>query len=83
MTAVACTPRGVDFALAMAHPSPMGAMMGLSLITIPLFLDTNTQSAHMLTQWVRLYHYGHLYMPSMAIAILHLRIHGDGQAGFR
>ena len=42
--------------------------MGLSLMTIPLFLDTNTQSAHMLTQWVRLYHYGHLLLPSMAIA---------------
>ena len=42
--------------------------MGLSLTTIPLFLDTNTQSAHMLTQWVRLYHYGHLLLPSMAIA---------------
>ena len=42
--------------------------MGLSLMTIPLFLDTNTQPAHMLTQWVRLYHYGHLVLPSMAIA---------------
>ncbi len=41
--------------------------MSLSLMTIPLFLDTNTESAHMLTQWVRLYHYGHLVLPSMAI----------------
>ncbi|KAK4995161.1 hypothetical protein LTR66_004969 [Elasticomyces elasticus] len=45
-----------------------GAMMSLSLTTIPLFLDTNTQSAHMLSQWVRLYHYGHLLLPSMAVA---------------
>lgn len=44
-----------------------GAMMALSLMAIPLFLDTNTQSAHMLTQWVRLYHYGHLLLPSMSI----------------
>ena len=43
-------------------------MMSLSLMTVPLFLDTNTQSAHMLHQWVRLYHYGHLLSPSMAIA---------------
>ena len=42
--------------------------MSISLMTIPLFLDTNTQAAHMLTQWVRLYHYGHLVSPSMAIA---------------
>ena len=41
--------------------------MGLSVITIPLFLDTNTETAHILTQWVRLYHYGHLLLPSMAI----------------
>lgn len=41
--------------------------MSLSLKTIPLFLDTNTQPAHMLIQWVRLYHYGHIISPSMAI----------------
>jgi hypothetical protein len=47
-------------------------MMSLSLMTIPLFLDTNTQSAHMLHQWVRLYHYGHLLLPSMSLATLAL-----------
>lgn len=44
--------------------------MSLSLMTIPLFLDTNTQTAHMLHQWVRLYHYGHLLLPSMSVATL-------------
>lgn len=56
-------------------------MIGLSLMTIPLFLDTNTQSAHMLTQWVRLYHYGHLLLPSMAIATS--LIHGYTATGKR
>lgn len=46
--------------------------MSLSLMTIPLFLDTNTQPAHMLRQWVCLYHYGHLLLPSMSIATLFL-----------
>lgn len=42
--------------------------MNLSLMIVPMFLDTNTQPAHMLTQWVRLYHYGHLLLPSMAVS---------------
>lgn len=46
--------------------------MSLSLMTIPLFLDTNTQTPHMLHQWVRLYHYGHLLLPSMSVATLSL-----------
>jgi hypothetical protein len=41
--------------------------MGLSLMAVPLFLDTNTESAHMLNQWVRLYHYGHLLLPTMSV----------------
>ncbi|KUJ13603.1 DUF1772-domain-containing protein [Mollisia scopiformis] len=45
-----------------------GAMMGISLMTIRVFLDTDTQASHLLQQWVRLYHYGHQVMPSLAIA---------------
>ena len=55
--------------------------MNLSLMIIPLFLDTNTQPAHLLTQWVRLYHYGHLVLPSMAIATF--LIHAYTVAGKR
>jgi hypothetical protein len=42
--------------------------MGLSLVAIPVFLDTNTEASHLLTQFVRLYHYGHRLMPSLAVA---------------
>ena len=41
--------------------------MGLSLVSVPVFLDTNTQPAHLLKQWVRTYHYGHILMPTIAI----------------
>jgi hypothetical protein len=50
-------------------------MMSLSLMTIPVFLDTNTQPAQMLHQWVRLYHYGHLLLPSMSVATLSLYLY--------
>ncbi|KAF2178416.1 DUF1772-domain-containing protein, partial [Zopfia rhizophila CBS 207.26] len=45
-----------------------GAMMSLSAIAVPVFLDTNTSSTHLLRQWARLYHYGHIYMPAVCVA---------------
>lgn len=42
--------------------------MGLSLVAVPVFLDTDTEPSQLLTQFVRLYHYGHRLMPSMAVA---------------
>ncbi|KAF2232872.1 DUF1772-domain-containing protein [Viridothelium virens] len=44
-----------------------GAMLSISLITVPFLLDTNTQPAHMVRQWTRLYHYGHILLPSLSI----------------
>jgi len=45
-------------------------MMGLSIIVIPVFLETDIDPnpTHLLRQWVRLYHYGHLYLPAVCIA---------------
>ena len=43
--------------------------MSLSAIGIPVFLDTNTESGHLLRQWSRLYHYGHMYMPAVSITV--------------
>ncbi|KAA6412020.1 MAG: noranthrone monooxygenase [Lasallia pustulata] len=45
-----------------------GAMMSLSAIVVPVFLDTDTESTHLVRQWARLYHYGHLYMPAVSVA---------------
>jgi anthrone oxygenase-like protein len=42
--------------------------MSLSLVAVPVILDTNTQASHLLVQFVRLYHYGHQLMPSLAVA---------------
>ena len=47
-------------------------MMGLSLLAIPVFLDTNTEAGQLVRQWVRLYHYGHQLMPAMAVTTLAL-----------
>ncbi|KAJ5242265.1 uncharacterized protein N7469_000592 [Penicillium citrinum] len=44
-----------------------GAMACLSGVVIPVFLDTDTDSAHLLRQWVRVYHYGHIYMPTLCV----------------
>ena len=50
--------------------------MSLSAIGIPVFLDTDTNSTHLLRQWARLYHYGHIYMPSISVAATGLFAYG-------
>ncbi|KAH8701025.1 hypothetical protein BGW36DRAFT_375420 [Talaromyces proteolyticus] len=53
-----------------------GAMMSLSVIAVPVLLDTNlTDSGHTVHQWARLYHYGHIYMPALAVATTGLYIY--------
>jgi hypothetical protein len=42
-------------------------MMSLSAFVIPVLLDTNSNADHMVRQWVRLYHYGHIYLPALCI----------------
>ena len=42
--------------------------MSLSTIAIPVFLDTDTESAHLIRHWARLYRYGGLYMPGLSVA---------------
>ena len=45
-----------------------GAMAGISMITIPVLLDTNTDSTQLLLQWTRTYHYGHIIMPGICVS---------------
>ncbi|KAK5654606.1 hypothetical protein OQA88_7236 [Cercophora sp. LCS_1] len=45
-----------------------GAMMGLSLIAIPVLVDINPDPAHLVRQWARLYGYGIQLMPAGAIS---------------
>jgi hypothetical protein len=44
-----------------------GAMVCLSGVAIPVFLDTTNDSTLLLQQWLRTYHYGHIYMPALAV----------------
>ncbi|KAK3291288.1 uncharacterized protein B0H64DRAFT_378039 [Chaetomium fimeti] len=45
-----------------------GAMISLSAFAVPVFLDTNRSADHTVRQWVRLYHYGHIYLPALCVA---------------
>ncbi|KAL7783875.1 hypothetical protein V8C37DRAFT_26476 [Trichoderma ceciliae] len=46
-----------------------GAMMSLTAFAVPVILDTNPEDGvHTLRQWVRMYHYGHIYLPALSIA---------------
>lgn len=45
-------------------------MTSLSMISVPVLLETATDSPQLLRQWSRMYHYGHLTMPSMAVGTL-------------
>lgn len=42
-------------------------MMSLSLMAVPVLLDTTAQAPQLFYQWVRMYHYGHQVLPTMAV----------------
>ncbi|KFY27880.1 hypothetical protein V491_00705 [Pseudogymnoascus sp. VKM F-3775] len=44
-----------------------GAMMSLSVMAVPVLLDTTIQPHQLFYQWVRMYHYGHQVLPTMAV----------------
>lgn len=41
--------------------------MSLSVMAVPVLLDTTTNSPQLFHQWTRMYHYGHQVLPGMAI----------------
>ncbi|KAK6206285.1 hypothetical protein QIS74_13704 [Colletotrichum tabaci] len=49
-----------------------GAMMSLSLVAVPVLLDTTSSSPQLFYQWVRLYHYGHRVLPGLSLGTLAL-----------
>ncbi|KAI9931198.1 hypothetical protein ASPWEDRAFT_34275 [Aspergillus wentii DTO 134E9] len=44
-----------------------GAMMSLSLLAVPVLLDSTTEASQLFFQWTRMYHYGHQALPTMAV----------------
>ena len=46
--------------------------MSLSLMAIPVLLDTTSQAPQLFHQWVRMYHYGHQVLPTMAVGTFFL-----------
>ncbi|KAI1424984.1 DUF1772-domain-containing protein [Xylaria sp. FL1777] len=51
-----------------------GAMMSLSVVAVPVMVDTADHAPLLFRQWARMYYYGHQIMPSMGIATLVLYI---------
>ncbi|RAL12376.1 anthrone oxygenase tpcL [Aspergillus homomorphus CBS 101889] len=67
-------PHGTSFSPILPHASAVitgsflsGTMMGLSLITVPVLLETATQPSYLLQHFVRLYDVGHKMMPGLAV----------------
>ena len=52
-----------------------GAMMSLSAFVIPVLLDTDQDAKHMVRQWARLYHYGHIYLPALCVSTTGLYVY--------
>jgi hypothetical protein len=50
-------------------------MMSLSLMAVPVLLDTTTDAPQLFFQWVRMYHYGHLLLPTMSVGTFLLYIY--------
>ena len=44
-----------------------GAMMSLTTLTVPVLMETTTQVSQIVHQWVRVYHYGHMFYPFLAV----------------
>lgn len=42
-------------------------MMSLSLMAVPVLLDTTSQAPQLFHQWARMYHYGHQVLPTLAV----------------
>jgi len=42
-------------------------MISLSVVAVPVFLETTTQPPQLFHQWTRMYQYGHQVLPGMAI----------------
>lgn len=53
-------------------------MTGLTVIAVPVLLDTNTQADSLIQQWYRLYEQGHLVAPALSVATATLYLSAAG-----
>lgn len=53
--------------------------MSLSLMAIPVLLDTTTHAPQLFHQWVRMYHYGHQVLPTLAVGTFLLYIYSSAK----
>ncbi|KAI0469989.1 hypothetical protein GGR56DRAFT_156337 [Xylariaceae sp. FL0804] len=58
---------GVQATAVVAGAFLSGAMASLSMVTVPVFLDTNTDASDMVRQWARTYFYGHIILPGLCV----------------
>lgn len=50
--------------------------MSLSAFVVPVLLDTNPDADHIVRQWSRLYHYGHIYLPALCVSTCGVYLYG-------
>src|SRR5690349_15642180 len=50
-------------------------MMSLSLIAVPVFLDTTTQGSQLVQQWNHMYKYGFPILPTISVATFSLYVY--------
>ncbi|ESZ98978.1 hypothetical protein SBOR_0636 [Sclerotinia borealis F-4128] len=65
-------PIGVQATAVVTGSFLTGAMVCLTGVVIPVFLNTDAESIHLLRHWARLYHYGHIYMPGLCVGTVGL-----------
>lgn len=53
--------------------------MSLSLIAVPVLLDTTEHAPQLFHQWARMYHYGHQALPTMAVGTCLLYLYTAGK----
>jgi len=52
-----------------------GTMMSLSLMTVPVFLDTTKQAPQLFQQWLSMYNYGFPVLPTISVATCSLYLY--------
>ncbi|KAH7325645.1 hypothetical protein B0I35DRAFT_420871 [Stachybotrys elegans] len=56
-----------------------GAMACMSIVTVPVLLDTIPTAPQLFQSWARLYHYGHILGPTGALGTLGLWMYAAAQ----
>ncbi|KAG8169730.1 hypothetical protein KVR01_000475 [Diaporthe batatas] len=66
---------GVKATALLAGSFLSGTMASLSLIAVPVFMDTTGDATQLVHQWARMYEYGHKAMPTISVGVCILHVY--------